>query len=115
MKPAGALAGLVLMAAVSAALAHAHLLEATPADGSVISAAPTKLALRFSEDARLTALSIEKSGAGSQKLAPLPQQPQSKIVVPLPALAPGHYLVSWRALSADGHVVAGQLHFTLNQ
>ena len=57
----------------------------------------------------------EKSGAGSQKLAPLPQQPQSKIVVPLPALAPGHYLVSWRALSADGHVVAGQLHFTLNQ
>jgi methionine-rich copper-binding protein CopC len=115
MKPVGVLAGLALMAAISTALAHAHLLEATPADGSTIRAAPTQLALRFSEEARLTALSIQKIGSDSQKLAPLPQQPHSKIVVPLPVLAPGHYLVSWRALSADGHVAAGQLHFTLSQ
>jgi methionine-rich copper-binding protein CopC len=34
--------------------------------------------------------------------------------VPLPALAAGRYRLRWRALSADGHVVPGELHFTLN-
>ena len=115
MKAASVLAASVLVAAVGVAQAHAHLLEVSPADGSVISTVPTQLALRFSESARLTALSIEKNGADPQKLTALPRQPQSKIVVPLPVLAPGRYLVSWRALSADGHVVAGQIHFTLNQ
>jgi methionine-rich copper-binding protein CopC len=35
--------------------------------------------------------------------------------VALPALAPGSYQVSYRALSADGHIVPGQLRFTLSQ
>jgi methionine-rich copper-binding protein CopC len=97
------------------ALAHAHLERSTPTDGSVLSAAPAELVLSFSEAAQLTALAIEKQGGAKQKIAPLPQQPQTRIVVPLPALTPGSYLVTWRVVGADGHVVPGQIRFTLGR
>jgi len=98
-----------------AALAHAHLEQSVPADGSVVSRAPTQLVLRFSEPAQLTALAIEKEHGAKQKLPPPADKPLAQIVVPLPALAPGRYVVSWRAVAADGHVVPGQVHFTLSQ
>lgn len=104
----GALAG-------AAALAHAHLEQSVPADGSVVNRAPTQLVLRFSEPAQLSALAIEKEHGAKQKLPPPTDKPQAQIVVPLPALAPGRYVVSWRAVAADGHVVPGQVHFTLSQ
>jgi methionine-rich copper-binding protein CopC len=106
---------LLLLCVFAPALqAHAHLEEASPADGSVLHGAPQQLVLRFSEPARLTTLSIERDGAAAQKIAPLPGKSEARIVVPLPALAAGRYRVRWRALSADGHVVPGELHFTLN-
>jgi len=115
MKLARFLAGLLLLVATAAALAHAHLERASPADGSVVSSAPTSLVLEFSEGAQLAALWIARDGGDRQKLGSLPQQPQTKIVVPLPALLPGSYVVSWRVVGADGHVVPGQIHFTLSR
>ena len=108
------LGGLLVLAS-SGVLAHVHLEQATPADGAILTSAPTELVLRFSEAARLTALSISRDGGAREKLTALPAQPQSKIVVALPALAPGHYVLAWRVLSADGHVMPGQVHFTLNR
>jgi methionine-rich copper-binding protein CopC len=98
-----------------AALAHAHLEQSMPADGSVLRNAPAELVLHFSEPAQLTALAIEKEGGASQKLAVPAGKSQAQIVVPLPALSPAHYVVSWRVMSSDGHVVHGQVHFTLAQ
>jgi methionine-rich copper-binding protein CopC len=95
------------------AQAHAHLERAQPADGSVLTTAPARLVLSFSESARLTALSIEAAGGKPRKLAPLPAQSAREISVALPPLAPGEYVVRWRVLSADGHIVPGRLHFTL--
>jgi methionine-rich copper-binding protein CopC len=119
MREARALSlGLLLalgLAAGVTALAHAHLQQSLPSDGSVVRSAPAELVLRFSEPAQLTALAIEQEGGAKQKLAPPSGQPQARIVVPLPLLTPGRYVVSWRALSADGHVVPGQVHFTLTQ
>jgi len=108
------LAGWLSIVASTCIQAHAQLQQVTPADGSVLSSAPTEFVLRFSEAAQLTALSIEKEGGAKQKLAPLPQKPQTIISVALPQLAAGRYVVSWRAVSADGHVVPGQIHFTLS-
>jgi copper resistance protein C len=113
MRRVPVLGACVLLAAVSAVQAHAHLQAASPADQSVLSAAPTQLVLHFSEAARLTALAIGKTSEPPRKL-PLPAgDPAAQIVVPLPALSPGQYVVSWRAVGADGHVVPGQIHFTL--
>ena len=103
------------MATTSGALAHAHLKTSVPSDGSILGAAPSELVLEFSEAARLTALWIERSGAEKQKVSPLPQEPRTRIAVPLVKLAPGDYVVSWRVLGADGHVVPGKIRFTLRQ
>jgi methionine-rich copper-binding protein CopC len=94
--------------------AHAHLQKSSPADNSVITASPPILELHFSESARLTVLSIQKGEEPKQNLAPLPTTAALQVTVPLPPLTPGTYLVVWRVISDDGHVMAGALHFTLS-
>jgi len=114
MKHARALGGLLLWLAATCAEGHAHLQQSTPADGSVLSAAPAQLVLHFSEAARLTALWLESGGA-RHAVGSLPETAQTTIVVALPPLAPGSYVVSFRALGADGHVVPGEIRFTFNR
>jgi methionine-rich copper-binding protein CopC len=108
------LAGLAL-ASAARVLAHAHLVESSPAQGSIVHAAPRELVLRFSEPAALTTLALAKDGGAPEKITPLPQGSQARISVALPPLEPGDYHLTFRVLSADGHVVAGQLHFTLSR
>ena len=115
MKLAFAVAPLLLVLTSTAALAHAHLEKASPADGSTIATAPQSVVLEFSEPARLATLWITRDGGSRRKLAPLPQQPRQRIAVALPDLAPGTYVVSWRVVGADGHVVPGQIRFTLRR
>ena len=118
MRPLRSLGGWLLvvwMTGTACAQAHAHLQASIPRDGSTLGTAPAALVLQFSEAARLTALWIEKSGGEKQKLQPLPPEPQSRIEVPLPKLAPGEYVVSWRVLGGDGHVAPGKIRFTLSR
>ena len=115
MKGARFAGGCVLLIAASCLEAHAHLERSTPADGSVLSAAPAQLVLQFSEAAQLATLAIETSGGAKQNVSALPERAQSRIVVPLPALLPGDYVVSWRAIGVDGHVVPGRIHFTVSR
>ncbi len=112
-----AAAGLLILwvAGSPAALAHAHLEASTPRDGSHLTAAPASVTLEFSEAARLTALWIERAGGEKQRLKPLPEQAQARITVALPRLAPGDYLISWRVVGDDGHVVPGRVRFTLGR
>jgi methionine-rich copper-binding protein CopC len=114
MKPSTFLSGLALLAVVTIAHAHAHLKMSTPADASVVSVSPPSIVLKFSEAARLTAAWIQKDDGPKQKLTPLPDKPTVEVSVALPALEPGNYVISWRALSDDGHVTPGQMHFTLS-
>lgn len=104
----------VLTVWMAQAAAHAHLRSAVPADGSVVAVAPARIELHFSEAARLTAAWIEKDGGAKQRLSSLPHDSAAKLDLPLPQLAPGRYEVSWRVLSADGHVVPGRLRFTFS-
>jgi copper transport protein len=108
-----AAAAVALLASSTLAGAHAHLKESQPAEGSVIDAAPASIVLKFSESAQLTALTVQKEGAAEQKIAPLPAASSAQLSVPAPKLAPGKYTVSWRVVSADNHVMAGKLHFTI--
>ncbi len=104
----------LLLTGSSCALAHAHLAHSAPAEGAHLAASPPQLELQFSEGAQLTALWIQKAGGERQKLAPLPDKPAARISIALPQLSPGQYLVSWRVLASDGHVAAGQLHFSID-
>lgn len=86
--------GLVLLAWFAVARSHAHLQKSVPANGSVVSSSPAGVVLKFSEAARLTAAWIQKSDGAREKLGSLPEKPASEVTVPLPALAPGRYVLS---------------------
>jgi methionine-rich copper-binding protein CopC len=109
-----ALVTAALLAGSSLAEAHTHLKEAQPAEGSVVATAPANIVLKFSEAARVMALTVQKEGAAEQKLAPLPTAPAEQVSVPAPKLAPGKYVVNWRVVSGDNHVMSGKLHFTID-
>jgi len=111
----GARAALTLLAWLwpLAALAHAHLEQAQPADGSS-GAAPAQLLLKFSEQTHLTALTLQKSGeAQVRKIEPLPTAANAQFTLPAPHLDPGAYELRYRLISADGHPMAGSLRFTV--
>ena len=114
MKFTGAWAGLVLSWVASVALAHAHLKKAVPADGDVVETSPANVVLSFSEPARLTACWIQKGDGLKQKIEGLPTAPAADIAVPLPKLEPGSYVLSWKVVGDDTHIVPGQIHFTVS-
>jgi methionine-rich copper-binding protein CopC len=114
MKISIALLAGALLAASTLAHAHTHLKESQPADGSVLNVAPVSIALTFSQPARITALTLQKDGEGEQKLAPLPTIAAVQVSVPTGKLAPGKYVVTYRVLSADNHIISGKLHFTVD-
>jgi methionine-rich copper-binding protein CopC len=43
----------------------------------------------------------------------LPTSTDRTLRVALPTLAPGVYSVSWRVVSADGHIASGVVRFTI--
>jgi methionine-rich copper-binding protein CopC len=94
------------------AFAHSHLEKSTPADGSTVAVAPAELALQFSKPARLTMATIQKEGEELQKLT-APDSIAAQLKVPLPKLATGKYTVKLRFAGADGHVMDGELHFSI--
>jgi len=98
----------------SGAYAHTHVEKAVPADNSTVKAAPKEIMLHFNEAARLTALSIQKEGEKEQAVKPLPSAPSEMVSVPIPPLAPGKYLVTYRVMGDDNHVMSGKLHFTVS-
>lgn len=100
--------------AAGSALAHTTLSVTIPANGATLAEAPENLQLSFSEAVRLTALSIQQDGAEKQNLGPLPGESVKKFTVALPAtVEDGEYLVSWRALAADTHVMNGEFSFAV--
>ena len=97
----------------AASLAHAHLMRSTPAENAVLEKAPATATLVFAEPVTMTAISIELIGGAKTSLKPLPATATAQPSVPLPTLAAGHYKLSWRAVSDDGHIMSGQIHFSV--
>lgn len=107
----------VLMAAAIlmplSASAHTHLQKSTPADKSVVTTAPADVVLTFSEAANVTALTLQKGMEKAQPLGPLPAKAAREVTVALPALTPGEYVVNWRVVGEDSHVMSGKFAFTV--
>jgi len=100
------------------AFAHAHLLQETPANKAVVTAAPTQLVLKFSEgvQVKFTGVTItgpdkKAVGTGMEMLSP---KDDTLLTIPLDGtLAAGVYTVAWHALSTDGHKTQGTYSFTV--
>jgi len=96
------------------AVAHSPMSSSSPADGEVLAAAPRALEMKFRSEARLVRLTLTGVQSGEVTLSEehLMVEKHRHTVV-LPAIAADKYVVRWRALSADGHLVKGSFSFTV--
>jgi copper transport protein len=103
----------VALAAPAAALAHANLIRSDPADGAVVAAPPRVVRLVFDDTIRAQPGTKAIRNGGASILAGKPRVVNERtLVLPLRrGLRPGDYTVLWRALSDDGHSIAGIIAF----
>ena len=108
------LLGLMLVLACTAgAGAHAVLLAAEPADGSVLATAPASVTLRFNEAMSVGALTLIDARGRRRDDIRIDATEQT-VIVTLPSDLPqGSQIVSYRVISADGHPVAGVISFAV--
>ncbi|WP_415922290.1 copper resistance CopC family protein [Tateyamaria sp. SN6-1] len=91
------------------AVAHSVLKYSQPANGATLSAPPSELAMTFSKDIRLTGLTL-----ADQKIdVPDAAGFDVEFSVPLPGVASGEHTIEWRGISADGHVMTGNVSFSV--
>ena len=107
------LATLALLVALrSAALAHAVLVETSPADGSVLADGPRELLIRFNEPVQPVRLDVIDGAGRPVPMAGPPLTRDGVVrVAPQAPLGAGGYLVSWRVVSGDSHPVGGAFAF----
>lgn len=101
-----------------AATAHAHafLDQAQPKVGSVVPAAPAEVRLQFSEALEPAFSSIRVLDANGRPVAAgaqVDREHPEVLRLALPQLAPGAYVVHWRAVSVDTHASDGRYVFTV--
>jgi copper transport protein len=109
---AGIAALLSVFCFATGALAHAALVSAEPADGSVVAQAPKIAQLRFNEDVTPAAVSLIDAEGTTREVSFRPDG--QSILVTLPDHLPrGTQVLSYRVVSEDGHPVAGSLMFSV--
>ncbi|MEJ8649418.1 copper resistance protein CopC [Streptomyces sp. MS1.AVA.3] len=116
-----ALAGTLLgaLGGAAPASAHAALTGSTPAQGSVVDHAPEQVTLTFSEgvamgDNSIRVLDPQGKRVDRGKLRNLCSDSIVKYGAGLPpGLRDGTYTVTWQAVSADSHPVAGAFTFSV--
>lgn len=107
----------IVLAAVllpAAAHAHAFLDHASPKVGSTVATAPRELLLWFTEKLEPAFSTVEvrnAQGAVVSGKAQVAGGDGTELRVPLKALPPGTYSVSWRVLSVDTHRTQGSFSF----
>jgi copper transport protein len=101
----------MLLAQAGAAWAHASLLRAEPADGSVVPEAPARLALTFNEP--VSPLLVRLIAPDGSVTTPKAEAENATVTIRPVRLQQGTHVLSWRVVSADGHPVGGSLMFSV--
>jgi hypothetical protein len=107
----------VLIAAPALCHAHAVLVKSSPDARATLSYSPSRVDLWFSERLELAwSTASVRSAAGARvdpQGATVSTEDAKRLSVPLNPLPPGTYVVQFRVLSVDGHVVEGSFPFTV--
>lgn len=103
--------------AASPARAHSFLVEATPSSKDHVAASPKTIKLRFGGgvEPKYSKLTVEDASGKvlSEGSIGVPDKPR-ELSMEAPELAPGKYVVRYRVLSTDGHIVEGNYEFTVD-
>ena len=114
-----------------AANAHSPLSSSSPQDGETLDAPPIEIVMDFKSPAKLIKVELKKSnnkqgnsflgwlfGGEDGESAPLGESflmsMNKRQIIPMPSLGAGDYLLSWRAMGEDGHVIKGELTFKVD-
>jgi copper transport protein len=107
------LAVLWSLLSASPAAAHAELVSIAPANGAQLTKPPTEVRMTFTESVNLVDDGVRLvDHVGATVPTPESTVDGRTVTWPMPADLPeGHYVVTWRVLSKDGHPVSGAFSF----
>ena len=99
------------------AVAHAILLDSSPAINSVVSGPTVPIKLRFNVriDATRSRLTLVKPDATTQSLTTTKDAPADTLASQAQSLNPGEYRIRWQVLASDGHITRGEIPFQVKQ
>src|SRR5215467_11228553 len=100
----------VVLSGATGALAHAHLVRATPAVGGTVQTPPSEVTLRFNEKLESAFSSVVVRDAAGNKS----DRTMMRVLLQQP-MAPGVYKVEWKAMSADTHKIDGNFTFKVGE
>ncbi|MGJ0394774.1 MAG: copper resistance CopC family protein [Methylocystis sp.] len=113
----GAFAIVLSVAGTTSAYAHSFLVDATPSSKEHVASPPKAIKLKFGGgiEPPYSKISIETPdgkvlGEGNVGVPGKPRE----LTANAPDLAPGKYIVRYRVLSSDGHIVEGNYEFTVD-
>jgi len=109
------LGAVVFLMTVALAVAHAVLLESSPAPKSSVNGPDVPLRLRFNVriDAARSRLTLVDPDGSSQTLEISKEDPPNTISAEAKGLHPGAYRLRWQVLASDGHITRGEIPFTV--
>jgi methionine-rich copper-binding protein CopC len=110
---------LLLAVAPRPALAHAIIVDSSPAVNARVAGPDLAITLRFNSriDHDRSSITLSRVGASPDaKPVSLPLQPADApefLKAQAAGLAPGGYNLRWQVLSVDGHITRGDIPFTV--
>jgi methionine-rich copper-binding protein CopC len=122
----GVLGTLILLGATSApapptpdasvSIPHITLEASIPEDETSVAGEVTEVRLFFSDAPLMRGASIRVVSSARKLMrssppAPDPEDPKQLSVQVAPSLPPGSYVVQWRCIADDGHVMRGDFRF----
>jgi hypothetical protein len=99
------------------AIAHAILLESSPAINGTVAGPGIPIKLRFNVriDATRSRLTLVKPDASTQSLAINKDVSADTLASQAQGLNPGEYRIRWQVLASDGHITRGEIPFQVTQ
>lgn len=107
-------AAAALVSVTAAAWAHAGLQSSSIEDGARLAIAPAEITLEFTAEVGLASVRLETAGGASLETGFSPVRTYAaEHTAPLPELSEGAYVLQWRALARGGHVMTGDIRFSV--
>ena len=119
MKSIIPLIWVALLFSATSAWANAFLDHAEPAVGSSVNVPPTEIKIWFTEELQAALSQIQlfdhRGKPVTQEHATIDPADPLLLSLPVPAMRPGKYRVTWRVMSVDRHMTVGTFFFVIRK
>jgi hypothetical protein len=105
----------MVVAAPRVVLAHAVLVESSPAINATVQGPDVGVMMKFSSrvDGARSTVMLSTSDGQSKSLAIEKQSAPNALTTRATQLSPGKYSIHWQVLATDGHVTRGEIPFNV--